>query len=834
MKFKCLFTALALLSAGVISAAEITAFYPLGKMGIFLTGETLDFQLKLKDNKPTAAGTITVKNSSGKVIRTIKLDLPTGKLNKISIDDPGKNGFFELEAKFGGSSAIASMVITPETEKTDPFFMSRPFHWSNPDSFAAMRRLGFGGFQFNADGYDFYKENFKPEELREDMRQSLYFKRIAKLLEESPELHYTGSICFDVYHGKHNAAPAGMKKLRDSGYYCYSKEFYDAFVIKVEELHRVSNGRVKTWLLVQEIDSGIHDPKRISFGGPVELAHHLISAKLAYNTLKRLDPDCRVILCSTSGKDYHYTKPQFLLTRFILSHLQGKFDIIGLDAYNGNYSLKNGRTQIEPPENGLRQHLLDARVLSREFGKDGTVTVEERQKYVPEAHRKVPINGALMKQVAAIESRDMIIIKSVSGIPHYTYLDYAYKTDQTLWRAVFDDEKNWLRTPFPAAMSVATTIRTMSFAKPARKPEIKLPNQVYAYLFRKDGKVLLPVWHANIEGGTIEYAIDLPGKCVMRDLDGNDSVLPAGKTVLKLTNEPVFLMIDAEASAVRKMINEGEFVNLQKVRGEVRPASDGKANVLLQNLLNTPQNIKVAGKTVPLKAAEKKVVIVPMPQTATLKAASGKESWDLPVNKDIVRIKQSGTTLSIAAPGDVYPRSAAIPERNLILYDGNDIKADMTFSWNKTALIVDAKVRERYHMNSWRGQLLWCGDSLQLGIVPAQQAWSPAMIGKTPIPFNITAALTDNGVTLFDYSKKVQLNWPCKVTRSGMYTNYHLEIPWSETGLGAPVRGKAFAMNVLFFDINRQGTKSAEYHIALTEGLAGGQNAFKFKTFILE
>ena len=41
-------------------------------------------------------------------------------------------------------------------------------------------------------------------------------------------------------------------------------------------------------------------------------------------------------------------------------------------------------------------------------------------------------------------------------------------------------------------------------------------------------------------------------------------------------------------------------------------------------------------------------------------------------------------------------------------------------------------------------------------------------------------------------------------------------------------------MNVLFFDINRQGTKSAEYHIALTEGLAGGQNAFKFKTFILE
>ena len=41
-------------------------------------------------------------------------------------------------------------------------------------------------------------------------------------------------------------------------------------------------------------------------------------------------------------------------------------------------------------------------------------------------------------------------------------------------------------------------------------------------------------------------------------------------------------------------------------------------------------------------------------------------------------------------------------------------------------------------------------------------------------------------------------------------------------------------MNVLFFDIGRQGNKTAEYHIALTEGLAISQNAYKYKTFILE
>lgn len=834
MKFKYLFTALGIAAAGAISAAEIITFYPLGKMGIFLTGETPEFQIKLKDKVPTAAGTVTVKNSAGKIIKIIKMDLATGKLNKISIDQPGKNGFFEVEAKFGGAAAIASMVITPKTEKPDPFFMCRPFHWSNPDSFTAMQRLGFGGFQINADGYKFYKENFKPEELREDMRQSLYFKRIDNLLAEKPDLHFTGHISFDVYNGKHHEAPAIIKNLRDSGYYCYPKEFYDAFIIKVEEMHRVSKGRIKTWLLVQEIDSGINDPKRISFGGPIELAHHLICAKLAYNTLKRLDPDCRVILCSTSGKDYHFTKPPFLLTRFILSHLQGKFDIIGLDAYNGNYSLKNGRTQIEPPENGLRQHLLDARILSREFGKDGTITVEERQKYVPEAYKKTPINGKIMKHVASIEARDIIIIKSVSGIPHYTYLDYAYKTDQTLWRAVFDDEKNWLRTPFPAAMSVATAIRTMSFAKPVRKPEIKLPNLVYAYLFRKDDKTLLPIWHADVKGGTIEYEVNLPSKGIMRDLDGNDYDLPAGRTVLKLTNDPIFLILPDKAADIRKMVQSGKFVNIQKVKGEVRAGSNGKANVFLRNLMNAAQEVKVAGQTIQLKTSEQKIFTIPMPETATLDVVAGQDICQLPVNREVVKVKQSGTKVTIAAPGDVYPRSAAIPERTLLLYDGKDIQADMTFSWNNTAFIVDAKVRDRYHLNTHRSHMLWRGDSMQLGIVPENEAWSPAMVGKNKVNFNIAAALTENGVTVYDYVNKESLSWPCKITRSGMYTNYHLEIPWSAINIGKPAKGKAFALNILFFDVSRQGSTTAEYHIALTEGLAGGHDAFKFKTFILE
>ena len=834
MNTKYLITSLIMLTAGALTAAEIITFYPLGKLGIFHPGEALEFQIKLKDKAPAVPGTVTVKNSSGKVIGSVKLNMQTGKLNKITLKSPGKNGFFEVEAKFGGAPAIASMIITPKLEKYDPFFLIHPFHWSNLDTFAAVRRIGFGGLKVNLSSYQPYRENFNPEELRKEMRLSPYYTRIAKFMDENPDWHYIGAFGFDAYNGKHDQAPAIIKKRRDAGYYCYPKEYYDCFAIKIEELHRIAKGRIKFWVLSQEIDSAISDPRRISFGGPVELAHHLISAKIAYNTLKRLDPECRVALMSSSGKDYHYTTPPFALTRFILTHLESKFDAIALDPYNGNYSLRGGRTQIEPPENGLRRHLLDAKILCREFGKDGTVTVEERQKFVPEASKKTPINGAVMKQIAAIESRDIVIIKSVTGIPHYSYLDYAFRTDQTLWRYVTDEKKSWLRTPFPAAMSVATTLRTLSFAKPVRKPEIKLPYLVYAYLFQKEGKTILPIWHADVKGGTVQYEIVLPSQAVMRDLDGNDTVLKAGKNILHLTNAPIFIILSESSKTVRKMVESGKFVNMQKIKGEVRPGSNGKANLYLMNPLNTPQTVKASGTAFQLKASEKKVFSIPMPAASELQVTAGNESVKFPVNKNIIKIKEKGTRIKLAAPGDVYPRSASIPERNLLFFDGKDIEADILLSWNSNALILDAKVRDRYHKNSDKGAFLWRGDSLQLGIVPENQVWNPEITGKTPIPFNISAALTDNGVTVYDYIGKQSRSWPCKITRSGIFTTYHLEIPWSATNIGKPAKGKAFAMNFAFFDVIRPDGKQADFCITLTEGLTGGQNVSKFKTFILE
>ena len=89
-------------------------------------------------------------------------------------------------------------------------------------------------------------------------------------------------------------------------------------------------------------------------------------------------------------------------------------------------------------------------------------------------------------------------------------------------------------------------------------------------------------------------------------------------------------------------------------------------------------------------------------------------------------------------------------------------------------------------------------------------------------------------MTVYDYIGKQSRSWPCKITRSGIFTTYHLEIPWSATNIGKPAKGKAFAMNFAFFDVIRPDGKQADFCITLTEGLTGGQNDSKFKTFILE
>lgn len=843
-----LLIALVILVGGV-TGAEITTFYPGGDAGIFKTGSEPEFRIRLSDKRPEADGTVTVKDYSGKIVSASKMNLKTNVDVTFKLPVPERNGFYTVEAVFGGKPAEASFVSTPLVEKRDPFFATRPCDWSESGIFRAYKILGFGAIQLNAgNALLWFSDPFSAEIARDAMLRSPYFLRVKNLLETNRDFVYYGNIGIDPYSLRGSLKiPQIITELRDQGFYCYPKAYYDCFVLYTKTFQKMAGDKIKFWSFSQEIDSAIHDPDRVSHGGPVELANHLVSAKLGYNTLKKGDPDCRVSLMSSCGRDYHITKPPFLLTKFILNHLDEKFDVIGLDAYNGNYSLRGGRTRVELPENGLRAHLLDARTLSREFGKDGTVTVEERSFHMPEPEKNTPLNGRISRMLADFTARENIIIKSVSSVPFFCYLDYAYKSDQVMWKLFLDSQGKGVRSPFPAAIAYATTARILAFAQPARKSEIRLPYSVYGYLFTKDGKTILPIWHAGEKGGTVQYEVDLPVDGVVTDIEGNDSALGKGGQVLRLTNTPFFLTLPMKPQDVRAFIEKGKFVHMEKVKGEIRLADNGGAHLFLANQLNRPVEVAFDSAKWNLNPYEKRAFPIPRPKGEKNSICVEQESYPVAfVSESLCLQKAAGgmevdgklakyegiEPIVLTSPKDVYPREATIPERALLLGDGKDIEVKFYAVWNADNLYIAAKVRDRAHMNNNNSENLWRGDSIQLGIVPGNTAWNPEIAGKASIPFNISIALTKDGVRVYDYTKKSSRDWPCSIVRSGLYTNYELAIPWNEIGIPKPREGMALAMNAVFFDLNTPGG-TVQHWAGISEGLAGGTDPSKFKTFIL-
>ncbi len=836
---KHLLFALVFLVLGTISGAhELAAFYPLGDLGIFKAGSKPQFALHLSGDKSLASGKLLVKDQAGATVQELPWQLSGGATHEISLEVPKRHGFYTVQALLGEQELEASFISIPLMPKRDPFFAVKPGDWAMPEMFLAYKTLGFGAISLVA-GFNAFTDGYNPDLLRQEILSSPYFTRIDKLLETHPDFEYYGHVGLDTFLLSDNhrrKIPDIIMERQKNGFYCYPKEYYEAFTIYLEAFHKIAGHRVKHWALVQEIDAAINDVNRVSGGGPVELAHHLINAKIAYNCLKNLDPHCVVSLTSSCGNDYFRNQPPFSLTRFILQHLEGKFDMLGLDAYNGNYSLRGGREKLDPPEQGLRKYLIDTKILCREFGKQGEICIDERQTIMPEPEKKTPFNGNVANMVADMTARETIIIKSVKDIAYYAYLDYGFKSDMVFWKHLYDQRQQSKRSPYPAALAFATTARSLSFCRPARRAEMIMPYGVYAYLFNKGDESVVPLW--TVMENKVELELELPAGSLLRDISGNDSTLSAGKTTLSLSSTPLFLLLPIKAEAARAIIQNGRFVNeIQPIIGEARLAAADKTQLYLRNQSGLRQVVLCEGQSFILEAEEHGVFELDgIPKAKQVTIEVGGKHYVLPATLEALGLphRSKGTKkILLSSPEDVFPRSASIPERNLILNDGKDIEAELELAWDEDCLHLQAKVRDRRHLNSNQGAFLWRGDSMQIGMAAGNQAWDAELSGNPKAPFNISLALTDNGVFIYDYTSSKNLDWDCQVTRSGFYTHYKLAIPWSAIKKGEVRAGEALAMSIVFFDLNKPGEK-VQHWLSLGQGLAGKANPGQFESFVLE
>lgn len=76
--------------------------------------------------------------------------------------------------------------------------------------------------------------------------------------------------------------------------------------------------------------------------------------------------------------------------------------------------------------------------------------------------------------------------------------------------------------------------------------------------------------------------------------------------------------------------------------------------------------------------------------------------------------------------------------------------------------------------------------------------------------------------------------FPLVVKREGSETVFELAIPWESLAPLEPRPGKAFGFSFVVFDSDCTEDRQAAYGMALTPGIAGGQDPSAYRTFVLE
>jgi hypothetical protein len=100
-------------------------------------------------------------------------------------------------------------------------------------------------------------------------------------------------------------------------------------------------------------------------------------------------------------------------------------------------------------------------------------------------------------------------------------------------------------------------------------------------------------------------------------------------------------------------------------------------------------------------------------------------------------------------------------------------------------------------------------------------------------------ALTADGPQCYCWVEKGKTNtgglraFPLLIRREGTDTIYELAVPWEDLAPLAPTAGKVFGFSFVVFDSDGTEAPQAPYWMALTPGIANGQDPSAYKKFVL-
>lgn len=853
---------------------KVITFYPPGaNKGYFLPGQDAKFTLAVKNNTDKALEaefSIHVKDYSGKTVYRapdLKKSIAASATDKIelTVPSPKTKGYFLVEAliKADGKDAVSTQsgfAVVDPIAKRDPFF-GLDQNGIYAEMFEGYKLMGAGSL-----GVGLHRPWLKTTEDIDKIFKTGYWPRL--LNSDDFKLVFHIAPTFRVTPETDERLKKGLPVITDA-----ELEHLRQYVERVAE---ITKGRVRLFLIQKEIDAQFRHGDAEG-GGAAVLSNYVTMSRLIYRTIKKVNKDSNVAVLGVMGIDYYNAPQPFALSKIVLDDLKDDFDLLCIDAYNGNW---NGVTGPFPlPEDGFRNFLVDAAKLSASYKRPGFVINAERG-YCYDYF--APFDAPIAKQVADYTARSLIINKSAPSPYSSWHMASSYgaiwrlntkKADPSQpigemtigWKTINDENGKYTQVPKPAGVAYAVAARELAFAKPV--DEITIGSNVYCYTFTKPGEsTLAALWSID---EPVQIILVLPDQAVATDMMGNKTSLPAGKNTFTLTGSPIYISSKMAPDVLEKAIRKAELPNLVPVIAQGRRTGANTAAVYLRNLenreqkcsLELPDGTKLPVTLAPLQMSSLTVAAVPEltgTRNAFITAEDGKR-LEVPIDFDSIRVPKltekpvfdgSGAWFKnlkggkLVTPDNVFPKSAMIPEMNLFKLDGSDISAEYWTAYDKDNFYLAVKVKDKKHIQRQSGVNIWKEDLLQLTVstrdLPPKRLRAKAensSFGKQE--YNYGLALTEKGKEFFRWNGGKNpagpVSHPSNVNRSEkeQETLYEAAIPWAELGL-QPKSGDGIRFSFIVMDNNREDDLQAKYWIALTEGIAGGPDSSLFKTLILE
>lgn len=886
----------------------IDSFYALGEQGLFSIGQPAQFLLSgisRLDRQADLEIELKVKDFFDAPITSKVVKVTVAPMQKfrhtIELESPGKYGFFGVNATVRNKDAIvaspvATFCVLREPGEKDLFFTANS---CNPDRamVKALPRIGIASKEIYLGQNDIHPDIRK---------QPDYLSAYIKYRVFEPDARYAPFWNSDL--NLHGAIVTGTTQIpkcfhkeiearKKAGLFPYPDAFFTEFGDLIETAARMLKSRVKVWkVCYEEFENWIYPVDNFrgipipSGGGICEAQRFVLMQKIAYERLKKVDPECTVASMSPGLlpelKNPHYVAVQENIKR-IRFEVKDCFDIMAPDQGGGFLPKYPWPPEIGWPDIiavSLKDAIIKTQDIQVELGKPTrNIIMAERGYAVP---KHCPPNHPVGKMQANFIARSLIICKMVPGVAYYSQFtvggSYNYGaekgstdahpiTDYAMWKPGCDSETNYYNLPRAAVAAFATVAGVL--ANVTDPEEIELNRKgCYGCLFKKNDTTVACLW--TIDKKPYAVSMDLPAGTECRDLMGNSRNLPAGKNDITLSESPVFLISKADRKLMASVMQKTVFPVLPLIKCEAHLADASTLKLYLYNQTAEPQDagIRIAlgaiSKTVPVPASSNTVVDLILPETSIDARLAEAVSASVRVNDQAFDVKTDAPIMPVKkisvkgfGNGDLSKYAGVKPivlDSLAHLYPGDwesitgvqgnmqwtnvhDLSASCYLGYDEKNFYIVAEVTDDTHVQNFTKEEIWREDCIQFAFDTSNDALNPDMTGKAGFntnDYNYGMALTADGPQIYCWQSGKNepaglRKFPLAIKRDGDKTVYELVIPWENLAPLAPKAGRVFGFNFVVFDSDLTAQKQDLYWMGLTPGLAGEENPSLFRKFML-